>query len=93
MTRQVVRILSGIDYSINFANLSQAPDSEADLAALKARIGPLSVTNGHMPLAAFEVAQLRPTATWRSVLVALVELGASLGFIGSVLFLISKLAS
>jgi len=60
------------------------------LAALRARIGPLHVVNGHMPLAAGEVAELRPKLTLIRVLGALVDLGATLGFVAFVAFLVSR---
>ncbi len=60
------------------------------LAALQARIGPLHVVNGHMPLAAGEVAELRPKLTFTYVMGALVDLGATLGFIAFVMFLMSR---
>ena len=60
------------------------------LAALRARIGPLHVVNGHMPLAAGEVAELRPKLTVTRVMGVLVDLGATLGFIAFVAFLLSR---
>ena len=60
------------------------------LAALQDRIGPLHVVNSHMPLAAGEVAELRRPTTLRHVLGALVDLGATLGFIAFVAFLLSR---
>lgn len=64
--------------------------NDSRLAALRARIGPLHVVNGHMPLAAGEVAELRRPATLRYVLGVLVDLGATLGFLAFVAFLLSR---
>jgi len=69
-----------------------------NLRHLHARIGPLHVqrnhwhasTNTHMPLAAGEVAELRRPATLRHVLGVLGDLGAALGFMAFVAFLLSK---
>ena len=71
----------------------QAQQGHSSLAALQERIGPLHVVNGHMPLAAGEVAELRPKLTLRYVLGVLVDLGATLGFIAFVAFLLSRAGS
>jgi hypothetical protein len=60
------------------------------LQHLHDRIGPLHVRNGHMPLAAGEVAELRPTLTLTRVLGVLVDLGATVGFLAFVAFLLSR---
>jgi len=60
------------------------------LQRLRARIGPLHVVNTHMPLAAGEVAELRPKLTLTRVLGALVDLGATVGFLAFVAFLLSR---
>ena len=67
------------------------------LAALQDRIGPLHVRNHwhgsintHMPLAAGEVAELRPKLTFTYVMGVLVDLGATLGFMAFVVFLLSR---
>jgi hypothetical protein len=61
--------------------------------AFKARTGPLSVINGHMPLAANEVAQLRRSVTLRQVMTTLVNLGGTIGFMAFVLFLLTRAVS
>ena len=60
------------------------------LRHLRARIGPLHVVNTHMPLTAGEVAELRPALTVRYVLGVLVDLGATVGFMAFVAFLLSR---
>ena len=73
-------------------------DSPSSLQGLHDRIGPLHVRrnhwqgsiNTHMPLAAGEVAELRPKLTVRYVLGVLVDLGATLGFLAFVAFLLSR---
>jgi hypothetical protein len=64
-----------------------------DLMALRARTGPSSVINGHMPLAANEVAQLRRPVTLRQVMTTLVNLGGSIGFVAFVMFLMTRAVS
>jgi hypothetical protein len=59
----------------------------------KADTGPSSVINGHMPLAANEVAQLRRPVTLRQVMTTLVNLGGSIGFMAFVLFLMTRAVS
>ncbi len=71
------------------ASIAKRLDDDS-LAALRARIGPLHVVNTHMPLAAGEVAELRPKLTVRYVLGVLVDLGATVGFLAFVAFLLSR---
>jgi hypothetical protein len=69
-----------------------------NLRHLHDRIGPLHVQrnhwhgsiNTHMPLAAGEVAELRPKLTFTYVMGVLVDLGATLGFLAFVAFLLSR---
>ena len=74
----------------NDASIARRLADAQRLAALQARIGPLHVVNGHMPLAAGEVAELRPKLTVRYVMGVLVDLGATLGFLAFVAFLLSR---
>lgn len=77
----------------HYAQSVQAQQGFSSLEHIRARIGPLHVVNGHMPLAAGEVAEMRPTLTLRRVAGALVDLGATLGFVAFVVFMLSRVIS
>ena len=83
------RLAQPTNWEINHQRLQDHYDAQR-LAALRARIGPLHVVNGHMPLAASEVAELRPKLTPRYVMGVLVDLGATVGFVAFVAFLMSR---